>query len=282
MAVVFTPTALLRRQGDPTMSALPMQPLPLRGADELAASLLDTLSRCAAQVAHCPAVRISFLDEEQQYVKADVGFELAALSIGSVLCREAQRRRTPMLVSDLQRDPRFAKEAFYLGNNALRFYAGFPVGLGAQQSGVLCVFDTQPRHLQPEQIDALAALAQSVSLWLENRQYQALLAERESRMRDFLSVSREQLWECDASAAVTWCSPLHDDMLERGCPVACALEHINAPLGPLEGEAPADDEMRQSLLARRERFVQRVPHCNQHTSARPLEFLGYRGTLRRC
>lgn len=255
---------------------------------------LVALAHCAALVAHCPTARISFFDQERQHVKADVGFEMATASVGAALCREAQRRRTPMLVSDLKRDPRFAKEAIMLGSEALRFYAGFPVGLGVCQFGVLCVIDTQPRHLQPEQIDALAALAQSVGLWLDNRQGQALIAERDSRLRDFLALVREQLWECDADCAMTWCSPPHEGVLASGCSAACVLGNIDAPLEETDAAPRVQGGTLKSLLARREGFVQRLPPCPQHPPAAALElagmprwsragaFLGYRGTLRLC
>lgn len=254
--------------------------------------VLVALARCAVLVAQCPTARISFFDPARQHVKADVGFETATASVGAVLCREAQRRRTPMLVSDLKRDPRFAREPIMLGSEPLRFYAGFPVGLGACQFGVLCVIDTQPRHLQPEQIDALASLAQSVGLWLDNRLYQAAVTERDSRLRDFLGLVREQLWECDADYAMTWHSPPHDGVLASGCSAACVLGNINGLLQTADAAPQAQGETLKSLLARREAFVQRLPACPLHPPAAALElagvplwnragaFLGYRGALR--
>jgi hypothetical protein len=118
-----------------------------------------------------------------------------------------------------------------------------------------------------------------------------LSAERGNRLRDFLALSREQLWECDAQFNLTWHSPDEAAPLEA-CSTLCAFVSGQARIRDLDGRPLVDGRTLRCLLDRRERFSQCVVQCQRHATPRYLElagipqwsaggrFLGYRGTTR--
>jgi GAF domain-containing protein len=101
-----------------------------------------------------------------------------------------------LVVRDTTQDERFADNPFVTAAPRIRFYAGAPlVSHDGQVLGTLCVLDSEPRELTPEQMDALRALARQVMAQLELRRkvadLQTAVAERE-RAEAQLRVRAEQ------------------------------------------------------------------------------------------
>jgi predicted enzyme related to lactoylglutathione lyase len=75
-----------------------------------------------------------------------------------------------MIVENATEDARFADNPYVTGDPELRFYAGAPlVTPDGYAVGSLCVLDSKPRKLQPDQVQALERLSRLVVMQLELR-----------------------------------------------------------------------------------------------------------------
>ena len=72
-------------------------------------------------------------------------------------------------VRDLARDPRFANNP-WLKERGLRFYAGVPLrGPNGFPVGSLCILDTKPRDMSPQEQDLLKMIAADVMEQIKRR-----------------------------------------------------------------------------------------------------------------
>lgn len=116
---------------------------------------------------------VTLIDAERQWFKSIQGTEVAELPRSESMCGHAiLRPQEVMVVEDALRDARFHDNPIVTGEPHVRFYAGAPLltqdGL---PMGTLCVFDPQPRQLDAQQADALAALSRQVMLVMELRRF---------------------------------------------------------------------------------------------------------------
>lgn len=170
---------------------MPKAPLPPNEEQRLAAlrqyQILDTapensfdeLVRLAAHICGTPIALVSLIDEHRQWFKAKFGVDVQETPRDVAFCAHAiLSPREPLVVPDATQDPRFADNPFVAQEPHIRFYAGIPlVTPEGQALGTLCVVDYQPRHLTPEQLEQLQALAHQVVAQLELRRTLRELAQ---------------------------------------------------------------------------------------------------------
>lgn len=151
----------------------------------------DDLARIAALICGTPMSAVSIVDADRQWFKASVGLGVSETPRDQAFC--AHTIVTPsetLVVTDARRDPRFADNPLVTGSPGIRFYAGAPlVTAEGHALGSLCVIDTEPRVLSPEQLQGLEALSRLVMGQLEAR-----------RSVGVLSVAFAE-WEVAATAA---------------------------------------------------------------------------------
>ncbi|WP_083469301.1 MBL fold metallo-hydrolase [Methylobacterium variabile] len=152
--------------------------IPAREAERLAAlralHLIDTppdesferIVSLAARALDVPFAAVSLIDGDRQWMKAARGFPEretprdAALCAHAVALAEREGGEAPLVVPDALADPRFADSPAVAGPPGLRFYAGQPLVLrDGRCIGTLCVADTRPRDLEPEDAANLRWLA---------------------------------------------------------------------------------------------------------------------------
>ncbi len=131
----------------------------------------DRLTRLAGQFAGAPMALVSLLTSRRQWFKSRVGLDACETPREWAFCSHAIMHRTPMIVEDAHQDERFKGNPLVTGEPFIRFYAGFPL-LSKQglHLGTLCILDTKPRRLDPEQIRAIGELACIASEEIQRRE----------------------------------------------------------------------------------------------------------------
>ncbi|MGH1550331.1 PP2C family protein-serine/threonine phosphatase [Leifsonia poae] len=119
----------------------------------------DRITRLAQQLFGVPMVSITLLDRDRQWRKSQIGLTQEAPR-EKAFCDVTVRQDAALIVDDASDDDRFADNPFVVGDPHLRFYAGEPLHApGGEAVGTLCVLDTVPHTLSPEQERVLRDLA---------------------------------------------------------------------------------------------------------------------------
>ena len=185
----------------------------------------DDLVRLAAHVCGVPIAAVSLIDEHRQWFKASLGLGITETSREAAFCAHTILGRDTLVIPDATHDVRFRDNPLVTGDQHVRFYAGAPlVSEEGHALGSLCVLDTTPRTLTPEQEATLRLLARQVSCHLRAvrtlgererliAEKEHLLAEREranealQAEREFTHALLESLHEgivaCDAHGTLT-------------------------------------------------------------------------------
>lgn len=146
----------------------------------------DDITRIAAMICDAPIALISLVDSERQWFKSTVGVEARETPIDSSVCAHAILQHEVLVVRDTQADPRFIGNPLVTGDLHMRFYAGAALKTAdGLPLGTVCVLDREPRDLNPDQIEALQALARQTMTQLELRRM-LLMAQQSNRYRSRL------------------------------------------------------------------------------------------------
>lgn len=129
---------------------------------------LNELVRLASQICGTPISLITLMDQDVQWIKANLGVDVSEMPRKTSFCTHAIQNDDIMIVEDASIDSRFSDIPVVANNPHIRFYAsanlkshdGFNVG-------TLCVYDLQPKTLSQEQQYSLVALANQVSHVME-------------------------------------------------------------------------------------------------------------------
>ena len=161
----------------------------------------DDLAALAARICDAPMAAVSLVDAERQWFKAEIGLGVAETPRPASFCAHAMLSDQALVITDAQRDPRFADNPLVTGAPHIRFYAGFPLKTptGAPL-GALCVLDEKARPEGLTELEALAlkTLAQQVMTQLELRR--ALLERDRSEQAAKLAIEASSYvgaWDWD-------------------------------------------------------------------------------------
>ncbi|MEP6785011.1 MAG: PAS domain S-box protein [Sphingomonadales bacterium] len=138
----------------------------------------------AAQICGMPMALISLVDDKRQWFKARIGLVAAETPRDVAFCAHALGQHDVLVVNDATQDARFATNPLVTGDAGLRFYAGAPLETpDGHTLGTLCVLDSRPREITPDQKRALERLARQVIAQLELRSALSQQHEDEKRHR---------------------------------------------------------------------------------------------------
>ena len=138
--------------------------------DTLPEQEYDDLTQLAASICGTPIALISFIDRDRQWFKSRVGLDTLETPRDISFCGHAVANDAFLNVPDAIQDPRFADNPLVVNEPNIRFYAGVPLRTSDNFNlGTLCVIDSQPHDLTPQQIKQLEALGRLVISQLELR-----------------------------------------------------------------------------------------------------------------
>lgn len=123
--------------------------------------ILDGLVRCAARLVGTSIALVTLIDASQQWHKARTGIEASSLPREHAFCAHNLVGSEILEVADATLDERFLTNPLVTGDLQVRFYAGVPLQVDGLTLGGLCVLDTRPRILTPDQRAGLKDLAQA-------------------------------------------------------------------------------------------------------------------------
>ncbi|MBB3220621.1 putative bifunctional diguanylate cyclase/phosphodiesterase [Pseudoduganella umbonata] len=138
--------------------------------DTLPEEVFDRLTRIVCASLNVPVSLISLIDKDRQWFKSSCGLQARETGRDVSFCGHAILSDEPFIVTDTNRDPRFASNPLVVGAPGIRFYAGVPIHSANHRIGTLCVIDTVPRELTAEEIRLLKSLARTVEDLLHLRQ----------------------------------------------------------------------------------------------------------------
>jgi len=131
------------------------------------AKAFDRITRVASRLLRVPVSSISLIDEERQYFKSRVGFDLAEAPRAQSPCNWTIAAGAVCTIADMREDPRFAHSPM-VRHGGIRAYAGAPLITRTGYSlGTLCVMDTATRSFSAEEIEILSDLADMVMAQIE-------------------------------------------------------------------------------------------------------------------
>jgi signal transduction histidine kinase len=158
--------------------------------DTDAESDYDQIVKLASFICDTPIALISLVDQDRQWFKAKIGVDACETHRDLAFCAHAILDPSQILiVENATKDPRFSDNILVTGELGIRFYAGLPLITHDDHAlGTLCVIDTKPRTITPQQIEALQILGSNIISILElrnkNKECNILIKKLEESNKD--------------------------------------------------------------------------------------------------
>jgi signal transduction histidine kinase/CheY-like chemotaxis protein len=232
--------------------------------DTPADSRLDAVTRMAARLYDVPISFISLVDESRQWFKSAVGLPGGSETprTQSICAYTVLDPDRPLVIPDARLDPRTADNPAVTGAMNVRFYAGIP--LRAEDGhvlGSLCIVDTRPRELRPEELDDLKDLAASATGILALYRSMATLRQGEAEARRLAVAAEEARRLAEAAAS------------SRSMFLAAMSHEIRTPLTGVLGmiDLLADE----ALTDRQAHYLRSIRTSGRHLLSVVNEILDY-------
>jgi diguanylate cyclase (GGDEF)-like protein len=140
----------------------------LRILDTAPEERFDRITRMAQRLFDVEICLVSLVDSHRQWFKSKQGLDACETSREISFCGHAILNEKVFIVCDASKDPRFLDNPLVTGDPNIRFYAGCPIrGPQNQRIGTLCLIDSKPRTMSPEDQETLRDLAAMVEDELE-------------------------------------------------------------------------------------------------------------------
>ncbi len=197
----------------------------------------DKLTELVRTVLDVPIAVVGMIDSDRQWFKSIVGLSGCEVARDISFCTHTIQQRTPLMIPDTTRDPRFAANIFVTGDPFIRSYLGIPlITPDGYNIGALCVNDTKPRVFSANEIAILSSFATLVMNELELRQ---------TAMSDALTGAMTRRAWVDAAAREIARSRRHDTLSSI---IVFDIDHFKQ-VNDLFGH-PAGDAVLQALVHR--------------------------------
>jgi signal transduction histidine kinase len=173
----------------------------------------DDLTALAAAICGVPIALISLVDKDRQWFKSHKGLSARETPIDQSFCAHAIISTEEMMIVDnAKEDFRFKQNPLVTGDPNITFYAGVPLtNEDGYSLGTLCVIDSEPKTLSPEQQSGLKIIAQQVMDKLELRRKIRLLSISESKLRAIITEAPIAIGLLSSSSLIV--DTANDDLL---------------------------------------------------------------------
>ena len=159
------PSPLMRDEEPARLAALHR----LHLMDTRAEPAFDRITHLAQKIFGVPIALVSLIDADRQWFKSRCGLEAEGTPREQAFCDYTIRHDSVFVVPDARADRRFSGNLMVTGDPFIRFYAGAPLSVRpGLRIGSLCIIDTRPRDLRPEEMGRLAGLAAMIvgEIWM--------------------------------------------------------------------------------------------------------------------
>lgn len=120
----------------------------------------DRITRMAKRIFDVPIALVSLVDEDRQWFKSSIGFNVSETPRDISFCGHAILGDQIFIIPDTTKDKRFADNPMVINEPHIRFYAGCPlIFVDGSKIGTLCIIDDKPRHFDSDDMQALKDLA---------------------------------------------------------------------------------------------------------------------------
>lgn len=127
----------------------------------------EKVTRMARHIFGVPMASVALLDRDRLWFKSIQGLDLVEVPRENSICKSTVARTydapadPALIIEDAAADPEFASIPGIGGDGGVRFYAGYPLyGPAGHPVGTFCIYDTAPRSLDADQLDAFAEIAE--------------------------------------------------------------------------------------------------------------------------
>jgi PAS domain S-box-containing protein len=157
----------------------------------------EPLCKLACQLTGAPVALVTVVGEHDQFIKCSIGTDVTHTSTADSFCDVAISRSRrdwpqPLVVEDATQDATLSTKSVVTGEPHIRFYAGVPYfDADGYPLGSVCVIDTSPRTISPEQVAQLEMLAKTAGQIVQLKQMKKRL-EHESKVRHDAERQREE------------------------------------------------------------------------------------------
>ncbi|WPU93520.1 PAS domain S-box protein [Mucilaginibacter sabulilitoris] len=175
--------------------------------DTLPEKEYDAITRLTSYICNVPGAFITLIDADRQWLKSKFGAGMGEIPRAGAFCNHTILNDDILEIEDTLQDDTFKDNIFVTTQN-VRFYAGAPlIDPDGYHLGSLCVIDTVPHLLSPEQRDALRILADEVMSHF-------ILRKQKCDLEESLAVHKEFHELFDSSPDIH-CILNHDFQIER-------------------------------------------------------------------
>ena len=156
------------------------QPIPHNELERLAAlkryNILDTLpdnafddaTKLVSYICGVPIAHISFIDENRQWFKSEIGIGVSEVPREITFCRYTIMESEIVEIPDTHSNERFKDDPNVTGGLKVRFYAGVPLTTpDGYNIGTICVIDHVAKELDENQRNSLTIIGKHVINQLE-------------------------------------------------------------------------------------------------------------------
>tara|TARA_Y100000766_G_scaffold55191_1_gene44780 strand:- start:520 stop:1662 length:1143 start_codon:yes stop_codon:yes gene_type:complete len=192
--------------------------------------ILDQFIQSIAEMFDMPIAFLAVVEGETQWFKAKFGIDASEIPVSDSICRLVKETGSVIYIEDTLQDERSRDKRYVTSEPFIRFYAGVPFQLQGITLGSVCVMDTRPRVLTPQDIERLTKFSQHLAQCIELI-YANLRTEDEHQL---LNNSPAALirWQAKPSVSTSFLSQNFSKLLRIDIPEDVSLFQLESYIYP--------------------------------------------------